>query len=61
MFHIHATRRTFISRCARAGVPVQITAKLTGIETLDVVHRHYTDFRDEDMRGALAMLAQIPS
>jgi len=38
---------------------VQITAKLAGIETLDVVHRHYTDLADEDMRGNLARLPPL--
>lgn len=58
-FHVHATRKTFITRCIRNGVPVHLTAELAGIESLEVVKAHYLEVGREDLRGALARLPSL--
>lgn len=56
VFHVHATRRTFLTRCARHGVPLQVAAKLTGIRTVQVVVDHYADLDVDDQRNGLRLL-----
>jgi len=55
--NVHALRHTFATRLARAGVPLQQAAYLTGHRTLAVLMQIYTHLQAEDTRAAITRLA----
>lgn len=59
VFHIHALRKSFISRAARGGMPVHMAARITGIRTIQVLSDHYLDVQGEELANALRMLPPV--
>lgn len=55
--NVHALRHTFVTRLARAGVPIQHAAYLTGHKTLAILMQVYTHLQVEDARQAIAQLS----
>jgi integrase len=57
VLNVHALRHSFATRRARAGVPLQQAAYLTGHRTLSVLMQIYTHLQGEDTRAAIAKLS----
>lgn len=59
VLHVHAMRHTFVTRLARAGVPVQTAQLLTGHKTLQLVTAVYTHLQVEETRAAILSLPSV--
>ena len=59
--NVHALRHTFATRLARAGVPLQQAAYLTGHKTLSVLMQIYTHLQADDVRNAVSRLSLGPA
>ncbi len=59
--NVHALRHTFATRFARAGVPLQQAAYLTGHKTLSVLMQIYTHLQADDVRAAVSKLSLGPA
>lgn len=57
--NVHTLRHTFVTRCARAGLSPQKTARLSRHRTIEVVARVYTHLEEEDAREAIECLQSI--
>lgn len=60
VFHVHALRHTFATRLARAGIPVQTCAALTGHRTVEILLTIYTHVEAEEARAAIEALPRLP-
>ena len=53
---LHAWRRSYVTRLLRAGVPLEVVAKLAGHKRIETTVRHYAWIGDADLRAGVAKL-----
>jgi integrase len=54
--HFHTRRATFITRLARAGVPIQIVSALAGHSDISVTARYYIGVSETEKKDAISKL-----
>lgn len=59
--HVHSLRHTFATRCARAGVPMQVAQKLLGHATARMTIETYAHVDDSDSKNAIDLLNRLSS
>lgn len=55
----HDLRRSFVSQCRLANIPLATTQRLTGHKTASVLLKHYSVVADDELREAVERLKEV--
>ena len=55
----HDLRRSFVSKCRLANIPLATTMRLTGHKTAAVIIRHYSVVADDELGEAVSQLSRV--